>query len=142
MSPFVYRLRVPFYDVDSMRVVYHGNYVRYFEEARCAYFESFGLTYGAMEAAGFLLPVITLNVKYIRSCVFGQELAVEVTREDNDNLLVLHYRVLDAKNGTLCCKGTTRHAAVRGEDRELLFELPAPFLEILKVGEADAEARP
>ena len=34
MKTFAYALRVPFYDVDSMRVVYHGNYIKYLEEAR------------------------------------------------------------------------------------------------------------
>ena len=136
MKPFVYHLRVPFYDVDSMRVVYHGNYTKYFEEARCAYFEALGMSYNDMEASGFLLPVVSLNVKYIRSCTFGQELAVEVVREANDNLIVLHYTIRDAKSGVKCCKGTTRHAAIDAETKELFFELPDPFLNRLKAGEA------
>ena len=136
MKPFVYHLRVPFYDVDSMRVVYHGNYTKYFEEARCAYFEALGMSYNDMEASGFLLPVVSLNVKFIRSCTFGQELAVEVVREANDNLIVLHYTIRDAKSGVKCCKGTTRHAAIDAETKELFFELPEPFLNRLKAGEA------
>lgn len=136
MKPFVYHLRVPFYDVDSMRVVYHGNYTKYFEEARCAYFEALGMSYNEMEASGFLLPVVSLNVKFIRSCTFGQELAIEVVREANDNLIVLHYTIRDAKSGVKCCKGTTRHAAIDAETKELFFELPEPFLNRLKAGEA------
>jgi acyl-CoA thioester hydrolase len=136
MKPFVYHLRVPFYDVDSMRVVYHGNYTKYFEEARCAYFEALGMSYNEMEASGFLLPVVSLNVKFIRSCTFGQDLAVEVVREANDNLIVLHYTIRDAKSGVKCCKGTTRHAAIDAETKELFFELPEPFLNRLKAGEA------
>lgn len=136
MNGFVYKLRIPFYDVDSMRVVYHGNYTKYFEEARCAYFEALGLSYTEMEAAGFLLPVVSLNVKYIRSCVFNQDVLIEVQREANDNLLVLHYTIRDAASGAKCCKGTTRHAAIQAATGELLFELPPPFLERLKAGEA------
>lgn len=136
MKPFVYHLRVPFYDVDSMRVVYHGNYTKYFEEARCAYFEALGMSYNEMEASGFLLPVVSLNVKFIRSCTFGQDLAVEVVREANDNLIVLHYTIRDAKSGVKCCKGTTRHAAIDAVTKELFFELPEPFLNRLKAGEA------
>lgn len=135
MTPFIYHLRVPFYDVDSMRVVYHGHYTKYFEEARCAYFEALGLTYNDMEAAGFLLPVISLQVKYIRSCTFGQALAIEVKREDNDNLVVLHYVIRDEKTGVICCKGTTRHAAIDAKTKALVFELPEQFLERLKAGE-------
>lgn len=129
MKTFAYALRVPFYDVDSMRVVYHGNYVKYLEEARCAYFEAQGLTYCDMEAAGFLLPVVSLNIKYIRPCLFNQRLSVQVTRERaNRNLMELHYRVLDAESGALCLKATTRQAAIGLTSRELLFELPENFL--------------
>ena len=72
MKSFRYELQVPFYDVDSMRIVWHGNYVKYFEEARCAFFENLGMTYREMEEAGFLLPVVSLEIKYMRTCVFGQ----------------------------------------------------------------------
>jgi acyl-CoA thioester hydrolase len=136
MKPFVYQMRVPFYDVDSMRVVYHGNYTKYFEEARCAYFEALGLTYNDMEAHGFLLPVISLNIKYMRSCVFGQTLNIEVVREENDNLIVLNYTIRDAETGEKCCKGTTRHAAIDAETKALFFELPEAFISRLKAGEA------
>lgn len=135
MKAVVYRMRVPFYDVDSMRVVYHGNYAKYFEEARCAYFEACGLSYGDMEEVGFLLPVVSLEIRYVRPCVFGQELEITVRREENDNLLVLRYDIRDAKTGERCCRGITRHAAVDAERRELLFELPPPFLARLKEAE-------
>lgn len=136
MKPFTYRMRVPFYDVDSMRVVYHGNYIKYFEEARCAYFESLGLGYNDMETSGFLLPVVSLNVKYIRSCTFAQELLIDVVREASDNLIILHYTLRDEQTGQKCCKATTRHAAIDATTKALLFELPACFLERLKAGEA------
>lgn len=128
-EPFRHPLVVPFHDVDSMRIVWHGNYVKYLEQARCAYFEHRGMTYTDMEAAGFLLPVVSLNVKYIHPCVFGQHLAIEVTRDlDNDNLLVLHYLIRDAATNRCHLKATTRHAAISAATGELLFELPSTFL--------------
>ena len=36
-------IEIPFHDVDSMKIVWHGNYAKYFEIARCALFESIGL---------------------------------------------------------------------------------------------------
>lgn len=133
MKSFRYKLQVPFYDVDSMRVVWHGNYVKYFEEARCAFFENLGMTYNEMEEAGFLLPVVSLEIKYIRSCVFGQRIGIDVEwLDDNENLLVLRYTVVDLKTETKLCKGTTRQAAIDCESRELLFLLPERFLERLR----------
>ena len=133
MKKFRYEFQVPFYDVDSMRVVWHGNYVKYFEEARCAFFESLGMTYLEMEEAGFLLPVVSLEIKYIRSCVFGQHVGIDVALDDDyENLLKLRYTVVDLKTGTKLCKGVTRQAAIDRETRELLFELPPKFVERLR----------
>ena len=132
---FRYDLTVPFYDVDSMGVVWHGNYVKYFEEARCAFFESLGLTYRDMERAGFLLPVVSLSVKYARPCVFGQRIGVEVDFDtENSNLLVLNYIVTDTATGERLCRGSTRHAAISRDSRELLFELPELFWQRLQQG--------
>lgn len=132
MKVFEYEMRVPFYDVDSMRVVYHGNYVKYLEEARCAYLEAHGLSYMDMEAAGFLLPVVSLNVKYMRPCLFGQRLAIAVTRDrSNRNLLVLNYRLMDAESRQVALKAQTRQAAIGLASRELLFDLPEAFVERL-----------
>ncbi len=132
---FRYDLTVPFYDVDSMEIVWHGNYVKYFEEARCAFFERLGLTYRDMERAGFLLPVVSLSIKYMHPCVFGQRIGVGVDFDtENSNLLVLNYTVTDIATGERLCRGTTRHAAISRGTRELLFELPTLFWERLRQG--------
>lgn len=135
MKTFEYIFRVPFYDVDSMRVVYHGNYVKYLEEARCAYLEAHGMTYDDMEQTGFLLPMVSLNLKYVRPCVFSQRVVVTVTRDrTNRNLLVLHYRLMDAQTRQICLKAITRQAAVGLTSRALLFELPTSFWTCLEQG--------
>ena len=127
MPPFyVHHLTVPFYDIDPMGVVWHGNYVKYFEEARCGLLRSLGTDYAALETEGTLLPVVSLEIKYMRPCLFGQELAIEVSADlDNVNLLVFHYLVRDKASGDRLCRATTRQAAVDAGPKKLLFELPA-----------------
>ena len=136
MTPcYVHFLTVPFHDVDAMRVVWHGNYIKYFEEARCGLLRSIGTNYNEIEAGGTLLPVVSLEVKYIRPCLFGQELAIEVSADlDNVNLLVLHYLVRDKATGARLCKATTRQAAIDVRTRELLFELPTSLRQRLAAG--------
>ena len=129
MTPYRHLVRVPFHDVDSMRVVWHGHYVNYFEQARCGFFRHHGLSYLDMESAGFMLPVVSLQVKYVHPCLFDQEIAIDVEwDETNTNLLVLNYRVSDAASGKTLCKATTRHAAIDARTREVLFELPPEFV--------------
>lgn len=44
---------VPFFDVDTMNVVWHGHYVKYLEVARCALLDRIGHNYDAMVASGY-----------------------------------------------------------------------------------------
>ena len=49
---------VEFYDVDSMRIVWHGNYVKYMEKARCALLDFVSFGYLEMEHSNFEFPVV------------------------------------------------------------------------------------
>jgi acyl-CoA thioester hydrolase len=48
---------VPFFDVDTMHVVWHGHYVKYLEVARCALLDKIGHNYTAMVDSGYAWPV-------------------------------------------------------------------------------------
>ena len=63
-------LTVEFYDVDSMRIVWHGNYIKYFEKARCALLGKIGYGYREMEESGWAFPITAVSVKYVNSLAF------------------------------------------------------------------------
>ena len=71
-----YPHQIPFYDVDSMHIVWHGHYVKYLELARCAWLERFDYGYRQMMAGGYAWPVAQLNLKYIRPARFGQHITI------------------------------------------------------------------
>jgi acyl-CoA thioester hydrolase len=56
--------KVEFYDVDSMDIVWHGNYVKYFEKARCALLDKIGYGYQEMRASGYAFLVTDLRAYY------------------------------------------------------------------------------
>lgn len=62
---FVHPLRVRYQETDQMGVVFHGNYVTWFEIGRTEWVRSLGVTYGDIEEQGLLLPVIDLAVSYV-----------------------------------------------------------------------------
>lgn len=72
-------VRVRFHEVDALRVVWHGHYVGYFEEGREAFGRAFGLGYADMEAAGFVVPLVHVEVDYAAPARLGDVLTV-VTR--------------------------------------------------------------
>lgn len=71
-------LDVPFFDVDSLFIVWHGHYVKYFEMARCAFLAEIQHDYNVMRETGFAYPIVKLDVKYIKPATFGQKIRVEM----------------------------------------------------------------
>ena len=90
---------VPFFDVDSMHVVWHGHYVKYLEIARCALLDSLGHNYKAMQESGYAWPVIDLQLRYVRGAVFGQRLNVRASLVEWENRLKINYLISDLASG-------------------------------------------
>ena len=70
-------VEVPFFDVDMMHVVWHGHYVKYLEQARCALLDDLGYGYSAMQDSGYAWPLIDLQLRYVQAATFRQHLRVE-----------------------------------------------------------------
>ena len=70
-------IRVNYFDTDKMGVVWHGNYVKYFEMAREEMFRNVGLSYAALEKAGIMMPVVEVGVSYLRPAEYDEVLTVE-----------------------------------------------------------------
>ena len=66
-------IEIPFHDCDPMQVVWHGNYARYIEVARCELLRKFDYDYLAMDDSGYLWPIVDMRIKYIGSAVFTQK---------------------------------------------------------------------
>ena len=90
---------VPFFDVDTMNVVWHGHYVKYLEVARCALLNRIGHNYDAMVASGYAWPVIDLQLRYVRGAVFGQKLNVRASLVEWENRLKINYLISDLATG-------------------------------------------
>mgnify|MGYP000052768219 CR=1 FL=1 len=117
-------LVVPFFDVDMMDVVWHGHYVKYFEEARCALLDKLGHNYRQMRDAGYAWPVIDLQVRYIRGAQFGQRITVRADLVEWENRLKINYLVSDATTGERMTRGSSVQVAVEIATREMQFVSP------------------
>ncbi len=121
--------RAEFYDVDSMDIVWHGNYLKFYELGRCALLDKIGYGYDVMKKSGFAWPVVKVDIKYIKPLVFGQEFIIRTTLVDYENRLKLSYRILDKESGTLLNKGSTCQMAVNMETMESLLVSPEALIE-------------
>ena len=65
---------IPFHDCDPMNVVWHGNYARYLEVARCELLRLFDYDYIQMKESGYAWPIVDMRIKYVSSAVFSQKI--------------------------------------------------------------------
>lgn len=125
------KLETQFYDLDPMAVVWHGNYVRYLEQARCRLLDSIGYNYIEMEASGYAWPVVDMQIKYVGSLRFPQTFVVTASILEYENRLKIGYVVRDTDGATLT-KATTIQVAVDIASGELHLESPAILIEKIK----------
>jgi acyl-CoA thioester hydrolase len=64
-------------DTDQMGTVHHSNYLKYYETARWELFRSIGISYRSVEEAGYLLPVITMKCKFLKTTRYDALLTVK-----------------------------------------------------------------
>nr|WP_286948012.1 acyl-CoA thioesterase [Pseudomonas sp. UBA6718] len=123
---------VPFFDVDMMEVVWHGHYVKYFEEARCALLDKLGHNYRQMRDAGYAWPVIDLQLRYIRGAQFGQRIRVRADLVEWENRLKINYLITDVESGERMTRGSSVQVAVEIATREMLLASPKVFVEAVE----------
>ncbi len=122
-------MEVPFFDVDSYRIVWHGNYPKYFEIARCQLLEEIGFPYTKMEETGYFFPVIDLQVRYVKPIVFRQQIKVSAMLKDWEHKLVIDYRIHDAQTGEKLTKARTQQVAVLMPGNITQFQSPQELID-------------
>ncbi len=101
------RIRVRFSEVDSMAVVWHGEYVRYFEDGREAFGRQYpGLGYMDIWHSGYLAPVVELDVRYKSPLRCNEEAIVETRYvETAAAKICFEYEIRRAGNGMVVATG-------------------------------------
>jgi acyl-CoA thioester hydrolase len=112
------QLRVRYAETDQMGVVYHANYLVWFEVGRTDLLRAQGWTYRAMEASGVRLPVIEVQCEYRRPARYDDDVEVRTTgRLLSGVRLEFTYEVVLVQDGTTAAVGLTRHAALTPDGR-------------------------
>jgi acyl-CoA thioester hydrolase len=111
-----------------MQVVWHGNYVKYFELARCALLDALGYGYLEMRNSGFAFPVTNVSVKYINPLRYGDVVHAKATLAEYENCLKIKYELRNGA-GLLTTKGESSQMAFDIAKNESCFVCPACFVE-------------
>ena len=121
-------LRTQFYDLDPMNIVWHGNYVRFLEQARSALLSEIGYGYAEMQASGFSWPIVDLTIRYVRPLRLSQDFVVRATLTEYENRICVVYRLFDSVSREVLTKARTVQLAVSLATGELSFESPPQLI--------------
>jgi len=100
------QIRVRYAETDQMNVVYYGNYAQYFEVGRVESIRQLGYSYKDMEASGIIMPVVELQVRYLRPATYDDLLTVTTTiRELPVNHQIEFHQEVFNENGKLLTSG-------------------------------------
>lgn len=122
-----------FHDCDPMQVVWHGNYFKYLEIARCALLRKFGYDYPQMHDSGWLWPLVDARIKYVRPLRYRQKLRVRAEIVEWENRLKLEYAIRDAASGEKLTTAYTVQVAVDAASGEMQYVSPPVLWERLGV---------
>lgn len=103
------KIRVRYGETDQMGYVYYGNYAEYFEVGRVEMLRSLGLTYKDLEEEhGIIMPVTSLNIRYVRPAFYDNELKLITTlREIPGKNIIFHVEIFNAEE-KMVCAGSVR----------------------------------
>lgn len=125
-------IKIQFYDLDPMRIVWHGNYPRFLEQARVALFEKISFGYREMSESEFAWPIVDLRIKYVRPISAIHAIKVTATLTEYENRLKTTYIIADAETGEVLTKAHTIQVTVDRASNELCFETPPALVEKLR----------
>ncbi len=108
MEKHQHNFRVFYADTDQMGVMYHANYIKYFELGRTELLRTCGLVYQKLEQNGLITPVISLEVKYIKPAFYDEVLTVKTWISTLKNTRIEFSYELVNGNGELLTKAKTQ----------------------------------
>jgi acyl-CoA thioester hydrolase len=119
------RLTVPFHDVDPMQIVWHGNYLKYFDIARFELFHNAGVDlWEFFKKTNYLFPITKTTTKHIVPLRYGDEFICKATIIDARIKIVIDFEVRLTGRNEICTKGRGDQVAVKYPELEIMLEIP------------------
>jgi acyl-CoA thioester hydrolase len=118
-------IRVRFSEVDAMKIAWHGNYAKFFEDGREAFGEEFGIGYYDYYRENIATPVVNLNIDYKKHLLFGDRITVETEYVYSPAAkVILDYRIYKEATNELMAEGSTTQVFINPISGELLLFEP------------------
>lgn len=129
---------IRFSEVDSMHVVWHGNYVIYFEDAREEFGRKYGLDYLMMYGKGYYEPLVDLPFKFKRPLVYGMKPEITIYyRPTEAAKIVFDYEIRDTETDEIVVTGHSVQVFMDKDNYQLVLTNPDFYTEWKKKWEVE-----
>ncbi len=127
---FTSEIRVRFNETDPLGIVWHGNYISYFEDGREAFGREYGISYLDVKANGFTTPIIKSSCEHKLPLKYGDVATIECTFiEVPSAKMIFKYKIYNPENKVVCTGETVQ--VFLDDQGELSLTIP-PFYALWK----------
>lgn len=131
-----FKKRVRYAETDQMRYLYYGQYPTYYEIGRAEMIRFLGLTYRQMEEEkGILMPVMSLNMRYVRPAHYDDLLTIKTTLRHLPGKTITFHHEISNEAGKLVNGGSVKLCFLNASTNktvsapEFLLEKLRPYFE-------------
>jgi acyl-CoA thioester hydrolase len=123
---------VRFNEADPLGIVWHGHYIRYFEDGREAFGKEHGISYLDFYHQGLAVPIVSVNCDFKKPLRYGNQVLVESTFiNEAAARMKFSYRIFEKGSGDLVATGSSLQVFVDVKTFDLHLTMP-PFFEAWK----------
>ncbi|UBH12107.1 acyl-CoA thioesterase [Macrococcus armenti] len=107
------KIDVRYAETDKMGVVYHANYLVWFEVGRTDFIKKAGFNYQSMEDEGLISPVLDVQVKYKQSVTYPESVIVKTWIDQYSKLKTIYAYEVIKEDGSIAATGKTTHVIIK-----------------------------
>jgi acyl-CoA thioester hydrolase len=124
---------VSFYDLDPMQIVWHGNYLKYMDDARGALFDSLGVDlFGLYEETRHIYPIIKTSVKHVFPLRHKDAIICRATLVEAKYKIIVDFEIRLKSDNRICARGRSEQVAVKMPEMEMLILIPDEVRRLLE----------
>ncbi len=122
-------INIRFSEVDSLGIVWHGNYTKYFEDGREAFGRKYDLNYLDLYQSGLITPIVKLDLNYKKDLKYGEKAIIETQYVDTAAAkIIFNYIIYRNSNNEIVTTGSTTQVFLN-KKKQLILTVPPQFLE-------------
>ena len=119
-------IKVRFSEVDSMRILWHGHYIKYFEDGREGFGQKHNLGYLHVYEHGYMTPVVKVDCQFKRPVKYGDKVMIETTYVDSKAAKIkFTYKIYNKDTGMIYATGSSEQVFL--DERDQLYLTIPPF---------------